>query len=172
MLLNQPRPQIFYIFIIFSRDGECRILASSSKDSTIKIWDTTLLLCKITLSSHTQCVTSLRWGGTNLLYTGSQDRTIKVWRPEDVSGAGRFSFNLSFFLLGHLTILFNRPPKPEACFSINTRNYVRSPQWSLSMARTQDLSRHSTKLLPSSIPVFIIVCYVLTTPVVILGYPM
>lgn len=28
-------------------------------------------------------VTCLRWGGDNLIYTGSQDTTIKVWRADD-----------------------------------------------------------------------------------------
>ncbi len=37
------------------------------------------------LSGHTHCVTCIRWGGEGLLYTSSQDRTIKVWRAEDVS---------------------------------------------------------------------------------------
>ncbi|CAH1801636.1 unnamed protein product [Owenia fusiformis] len=64
-------------------DAECRYLVSSSKDATIKIWDTVLSQCKITLSSHVQSVTCVKWGGTNLLYSASQDRTIKVWRAED-----------------------------------------------------------------------------------------
>jgi len=64
-------------------DGESRLLASSSKDATIKIWDTILGQCKITLSGHLQSVTCIRWGGTDLIYSASQDRTIKVWRGED-----------------------------------------------------------------------------------------
>ena len=28
-------------------------------------------------------VTCLRWGGSGLVYSASQDRTIKVWRPDD-----------------------------------------------------------------------------------------
>ena len=51
----------------------------------MRIWDTTLSQCKLVLTSHSQSVTCLRWGGSNLLYTGSQDRTVKVWRADDVS---------------------------------------------------------------------------------------
>ncbi|KAJ8312936.1 hypothetical protein KUTeg_010309 [Tegillarca granosa] len=51
-------------------DAECRYLASSSK-------------CKLSLNGHLQSVTCVIWGGTDLLYTSSQDRTVKVWRGED-----------------------------------------------------------------------------------------
>ncbi len=98
------------IFLFF-RDPESRYLASSSKvssllceptgfftrrksastsksllqDATIRIWDTALSQCLIVLSSHLQSVTCLKWGGTGLIYSCSQDRTIKVWRGQDVS---------------------------------------------------------------------------------------
>eukprot|EP00794_Sanderia_malayensis_P014103 gene14103-15576_t len=67
----------------FHKNSECRRLASASKDATIKIWDTILCQCLISLSSHLQSVTCIRWGGTGLIYSASQDRTIKVWRAED-----------------------------------------------------------------------------------------
>lgn len=62
---------------------ECRKLASSSKDTTIRIWDVILGQTFITLSGHTQSITCIKWGGTGLLYSASQDRTIKVWRTDD-----------------------------------------------------------------------------------------
>ena len=65
-------------------DPECRLLASSSKDSTVRIWDTILSRVVLILTSHTDCVTCVQWGGEGLLYTSSRDRTIKVWRPKDV----------------------------------------------------------------------------------------
>ena len=37
------------------------------------------------LSGHLQSVPCIRWGGEGLIYSASQDRTIKVWRDEDVS---------------------------------------------------------------------------------------
>jgi len=65
------------------RNPACRRLASASKDGTIRIWDTVLGQTLIHMSGHLQSVTCLRWGGTGLLYTASQDRTIKVWRDSD-----------------------------------------------------------------------------------------
>uniref|UniRef100_H2ZLW4 NLE domain-containing protein n=1 Tax=Ciona savignyi TaxID=51511 RepID=H2ZLW4_CIOSA len=65
-------------------NGTCRKLASSSKDTTIRIWDTVTGQCSIILSSHLQSVTCIRWSGEDLIYSASQDRTIKVWRPSDV----------------------------------------------------------------------------------------
>ena len=55
------------------------------QDSTVKIWDTVLGQVVKTLSSHIKSVTCVKWGGEGLIYTSSQDRTIKVWRAEDVS---------------------------------------------------------------------------------------
>ncbi|XP_077448924.1 notchless protein homolog 1 [Stigmatopora argus] len=64
-------------------NGECRFLASSSKDGSVRIWDVVLGRCDKILTSHTQSVTCVKWGGDGLLYTSSQDRTIKVWRAKD-----------------------------------------------------------------------------------------
>jgi ribosome assembly protein 4 len=64
-------------------DGSCRYLASSSKDATIKIWDTVLGTPLRTMSSHVRSVTCIRWGGSDLIYSSSQDGTVKVWRAGD-----------------------------------------------------------------------------------------
>lgn len=91
----------------FHANAECRNLASSSKvtncygdlarqkdlknehslpfqDGCVKIWDTKLGTCTLTLNGHMQSVTCVKWSGEGLLYTASQDRTIKVWRSDNV----------------------------------------------------------------------------------------
>ena len=60
-------------------DGECNLLASSSKDCTIKIWNTKAFHLVISLSGYTGNVTKIIWGGEGLIYGASEDRTIKVW---------------------------------------------------------------------------------------------
>ncbi|XP_053212357.1 notchless protein homolog 1-like isoform X2 [Panonychus citri] len=65
------------------RDGDCRRLASASKDATIRIWDTILGQSLIILCGHSASITCLKWGGTGLIYSGSQDRTLRVWRDSD-----------------------------------------------------------------------------------------
>jgi len=38
----------------------------------------------MSLSHHTDAVTSVKWGGEGLLFSASRDRTIKVWDTKDV----------------------------------------------------------------------------------------
>ena len=54
------------------------------QDTTVRIWDVLLGTVVLVLSGHTQSVTGIKWGGEGLIYTASQDRTIKVWRAKDV----------------------------------------------------------------------------------------
>lgn len=51
--------------------------------------------CLMTFSSHKACITKVIWGGQNLIYSSSEDRTIKVWSPEglfirELSGHGHW----------------------------------------------------------------------------------
>lgn len=62
---------------------DCRRVASSSKDTTIRIWDTTLMKCDMVLSGHSMSVTCIKWSANGLIYSSSQDRTVKVWRGSD-----------------------------------------------------------------------------------------
>ncbi|KAJ1675271.1 hypothetical protein EV182_001590 [Spiromyces aspiralis] len=57
-------------------------LASSSKDGTVRIWDTKLRRSTASVAGHTAAVTCVRWGGDGRIYTGSQDKTIKIWNTD------------------------------------------------------------------------------------------
>ena len=54
-------------------------MASSSKDNMTRIWDTRSFTCIRILTCHTASVTKVLWGGESIVYTASQDRTIKCW---------------------------------------------------------------------------------------------
>lgn len=68
-------------------------LASSSKDGTIKIWNTRIRKSEFTLSGHAASVNVVKWGGT-VLYSASSDRTIKLWDPKNV-------LSISFLIISH-----------------------------------------------------------------------
>jgi ribosome assembly protein 4 len=62
-------------------------LASSSKDSTVRVWSLTNRRTEYTLGGHTACVNVVRWGGampSGVLYTASSDRTVRIWDAQKV----------------------------------------------------------------------------------------
>ncbi|XP_052872412.1 protein Notchless [Anopheles cruzii] len=67
----------------YHKNPDCRFMASAGNDNDVRIWDVVLGTCVRTISGHIAAVTSVRWGGTGLLYTSSRDRLIKMWRAED-----------------------------------------------------------------------------------------
>lgn len=64
------------------RDGTPR-LASASKDATVRVWVVNTGRTEHVLSGHKGSVTCVRWGGggdgTGLIYTGSHDKSVRVW---------------------------------------------------------------------------------------------
>ena len=64
------------------QNEKCSRLVSSSKDSTIKIWNVNYFKIETTITGHTDTVTKVLWGGAGLLYSGSHDRTVKVWNDK------------------------------------------------------------------------------------------
>ena len=64
------------------KNSDCELIASSSKDCTIKIWNVKNQTCMMTFGFHKACVTKVIWGGQGLIYSCSEDRTIKVWSSE------------------------------------------------------------------------------------------
>ncbi|CAG9772384.1 unnamed protein product [Ceutorhynchus assimilis] len=67
----------------YHQNPDCRLFASASKDTDIKIWDSVLCQCVLTIAGHMKSVTMIKWGGQGLIYSASQDRTVKVWRASD-----------------------------------------------------------------------------------------
>jgi ribosome assembly protein 4 len=67
------------------RNPQCSRFVSASKDAQLKLWslvgNTPTL--QVSLNGHESCVTCVKWGGSGLIYSSSQDRTIIVWRDSD-----------------------------------------------------------------------------------------
>ncbi|KDE08903.1 hypothetical protein MVLG_00998 [Microbotryum lychnidis-dioicae p1A1 Lamole] len=58
-------------------------LASSSKDSTVRVWNVKAQRLDFSLGGHTASVNVVRWGGEGVIYTASSDRTVKLWSGKD-----------------------------------------------------------------------------------------
>jgi ribosome assembly protein 4 len=59
--------------------GWCELLASASKDHSVRVWNVRTGACQAVLSAHTESVEALRWGGGGLIFSASRDRTVMVW---------------------------------------------------------------------------------------------
>jgi ribosome assembly protein 4 len=67
----------------------CNILISTSKDATMRMWNTDSGTCLRAFGNHTKCVTKAIWGGENFIYSCSEDQTIKCW---DFGGQYKMEF--------------------------------------------------------------------------------
>ncbi|EGR31123.1 notchless family protein, putative [Ichthyophthirius multifiliis] len=64
------------------KNAKCSRLVSCSKDMSIRIWDALTFSCIICFGGHTKAITKVIWGGQDLIYTSSEDTTIKVWQTD------------------------------------------------------------------------------------------
>ncbi len=55
------------------------LLASASKDETVRIWNLTTNTCKFILTGHTNWVFGLKQITPSIMASGSWDKTIKLW---------------------------------------------------------------------------------------------
>lgn len=60
------------------RDGEGARLASGGKDNTVRIWIVNSGRTEHVFSCESS-VTCVKWGGTDLVYAASKDKTIRAW---------------------------------------------------------------------------------------------
>ncbi|KAH3684738.1 hypothetical protein WICPIJ_004269 [Wickerhamomyces pijperi] len=65
------------------KPGNAPRLASASKDGSVKIWDTASRTVLMTLNGHLSSVSCVKWGGEGFIYSGSHDKTIRVWDARD-----------------------------------------------------------------------------------------
>ena len=71
-------------------DGHSKLLLSSSRDKTVKIWDTLSGEVVQTLQGHTGVVTSLAVAiddaGVTTITSGSRDKSVRLWDGVTPSG--------------------------------------------------------------------------------------
>ncbi|KAK4129097.1 WD40 repeat-like protein [Parathielavia appendiculata] len=83
------------------RDGTPR-LASASKDGTCRIWVVNTGRTEHVLSGHKGSVSCVRWGGTGMIYTGSHDKSVRVW--DAVKGTLVHNFTAHGHWINHIAL--------------------------------------------------------------------
>ena len=83
-----------------SADGQqlppqCELLASSSKDKTVRVWSVRTGRLQFSLAAHTDSVEAVKWGGQGLIYTASRDRQVLVWAVEEDKSRGKIVRSLA-----------------------------------------------------------------------------
>jgi len=58
---------------------DSRLLASGSRDSTVKVWDVKTHKLKFDLPGHADEVYSVDWCADKVV-SGSKDRLVKIWQ--------------------------------------------------------------------------------------------
>ena len=95
------------VLLCGAADGDGGRVATAGKDAEIRIWDTVSGECVEKLQGHTETVSALCFGRktADLLVSGANDNTIKIWRRED----GKLILFLSpvFMKKNYLFILFH-----------------------------------------------------------------
>lgn len=79
-------------------------LASASKDGSVRVWNVTSGHFQFSLAGHTDSVECVKWGGEGLIYTGSRDRTIKVWATEGTTRVSTVPVKAPFAVIHVLSV--------------------------------------------------------------------
>jgi len=61
-------------------DEFCSMLATTSKDGSLKIWNISNSACILHVHAHEGSITKSLWSGNDYIYTASQDKVIKIWK--------------------------------------------------------------------------------------------
>lgn len=111
---------LHYVFSVAWNPRIPHIVASGSYDTTVKIWDIKRARCLMTLSGHTEPVTSVHFDreGSRLV-SASWDGTVRVWDVSVSSGGGKCLRTLS---------TVERPPVGFAKFSPNGK-FILASTW-------------------------------------------
>lgn len=73
----------------------CELVASASKDKSVRVWNVRTGACQFILTGHTDSIECVKWGGEGLIYTASRDRSINVWAVAEDRGSAKLIRSLA-----------------------------------------------------------------------------
>lgn len=76
---------------LYNNENE-ETFVTCGKDGYLKMWSARTMKCLINIQAHEQAVTKAIWSGENIIYTASQDQTVKLFDEQ---------FNHIKTLIGH-----------------------------------------------------------------------